>query len=266
MSISLEGESELRILLAKGKNIGPATARLFDKRGIETGEGRKNGHLRGEFRGFTIPKAWTQADSGNIIGEIRGRRYDAGFVGTDFLADYGASLEDGESPRLIELARFDVFDKLTRVSAVAKEEEAKEYQNPARFRDKRFLSRYPWLAKRYLRPGFPEDTEIPVDIDTSITGGEEGFVRDGKAAGALVIVETGGTLRRERLSELKVIEEHIQLVFVADLQAIQEKGLVSSLDEFVDKLRNGEKGSRRFFGIFSGAAGSFLTLPFRAKN
>lgn len=250
----MERQTELGVLLPKGKNIYPVTTKLFRDRGINTGEGRKNGSLHGHFENFQ--GTWTQADSGNIIKEVeRGTHHQVGVVGSDFLADYVASLREGESPRVVELDRFDLFDERTRVSVVGRANEY--YHSPADFRGKRFIGRYPSLMTQLLRPHFPGLKKIPVEIDTSITGGEEGLVKSGTAIAAMVIVKTGGTLRREGLKELAVVEEHVQPVLVANLEAIQEMGIKPSLDELVNRLRNGKKGSSRW-SLASIVSTSFL--------
>lgn len=241
--MTIDREQMLGVLLPKGHHIFPETVNLLRNKGIDIGEGRKNGSLHGMFKNFR--GTWTQVDSRNINGEIvRGTYTQAGFEGSDFLADYMASLREDEPHLVVELLRFNLFDERMRVSVVGREDEV--YHSPADFRGRRFIGRYPSLMREFLRQYFPEDEEIPVEIDTSITGGEEGIIQVGNADYAMVVVRTGDTLKRTGLRELARVEEHIEPVFVANMQAIQEKGLMPSLDEMVDRLRNGKKGSRRW--------------------
>lgn len=265
VNMNIDTKPELGLWLPKGKNIYPTMIKLLVDRGIDMGEERKNGSLHGTFQNYS--GKWTQADSKNIIPEIARGLTPAGFVGSDFYADYMASLKPGESPAVVELLRFQLFKKGMKVCVVGRQGE--DYHSPADFRDRRFIGRYESLMRKFLRPFFAEDKEMPVEIDTSIGGGEEGFVKGHHADYAMVIVSTGDSLRRNGLIELATVEEHIQPVFVANLQAIQEMGFIPSLDEMVDRLQNGRRGSRKWSDLpttiskgVSSIVTTVLSIPF----
>lgn len=240
--MNIDTEQRLGIMLPKGKNINPAITGLIEGQGIGIVEIGRNGSLHGNFEGFEA--TWTQADSGNIIPEIaRGTTFQAGFVGSDFLADYMASVE---TPKVEELLRFELFDPRMRLSVLVRDDP--RYQSGEDLKNSRFLSRYLFLARNYFKQYFPDEQykKIPVSIDTTVTGGEERFVYRGAAEGCMVIVNKGWTMEDNELKELAVIEHDIQPVFVANLQAVERrKNGPAELGAFLKMLQNDDRGSRR---------------------
>ena len=251
--MNIETEQRLGILIPDGKNISPEVTKYLGNKGIKIiGEAIRNGTLHGVFENF--PGRWTQLPSTNIIGEIaQGRFFQAGFVGSDFLSEYRASLS-GEPPRVEELQSFCLFPENVRVSLLVRDTNSEDYyyfdgeiyddnsvDGPSDLRDRRLLTRYPELTRKFLKPHFPKDNTIPVDIDTRIGGKEEGMVAAHAADATVVIVESGRTMRRNGLRELAVIERDIQPVFVINKAAIQEQGKERLLEEFSDRLQNGRR-------------------------
>lgn len=274
--MNVDTEQRLGILIPDGKNINPEITKLLGDKGIKIGETKRNGRLHGLFDNF--PGRWTQLPSANIIGEIaQGRIFQAGFVGSDFLAEQRASLSEDEDipPTVEELQRFPLFPENVRVSLLVRDSQADDsyyfedelyddsIHQPQDLTGRRLLTRYPDLTRKFLNPHFPKDDTVPVDIDTRIAGKEEGMVSAHAADATVVIVESGGTMRRNGLRQLAVIESNVQPVFVANLQAVSERGLKPALEEFLERLQNGRRGSRRWEQPFKATASnsSEVILP-----
>lgn len=269
---TIDTEQRLGILIPAGKNINPEITKLLGYRGIKTGEGRRNGRLHGIFENF--PGRWTQLPSANIMEEVAyGRIFQAAFVGSDFEAEYRASLPKDTPPKVEMVDRFDLFPEHVRVSLLVRDGQAKDYyesfdgeeydvtiQRPSDLRCRRLLTRYPELTREFLRPHFPKDEKAPVDIDTRIAGKEEGMVSAHAADATVVIVESGGTMRRNGLMELAVIEDNVQPIYVVNRAAVAEQGKEHLLDEFSDRLQNRKRGSNRFVQPFEAVANNISTV------
>src|SRR3989344_5079777 len=120
--MTIDREQAMGILVPKGHNISPEIIGLLKSKGINMGVFNQNGTLHGDFENFD--GSWTQVDSGNVIAEVaKGTHFQGGFVGSDFLDEYNASLGEHEIPRVVALACFGLFDERTRLSILVREDE-----------------------------------------------------------------------------------------------------------------------------------------------
>lgn len=263
----IDQEQKLGILIPDGKNINPEITKYLGNRGIEIGEVRRNGRFHGLFDNFL--GRWTQLPSVNIIEEIaQGKFFQAGFVGSDFWSEYKASLSGDSSSRVEELQRFSLFPENVRVSLLVRNTQADDYYDDSVYeasdlKGRRLLTRYPELTRKFLKPYFPKDDTVPVDIDTRIGGKEEGMVAAHAAHATVVIVESGKTMKRNGLRQLAVIESNVQPVFVANKTEIHEQDKEHLLEEFLDRLQNGERGSSRWEQPFNAVASEEKIAPLR---
>lgn len=251
--------TKLGVLIPDGKHIYPETIRLLKNRGVQIGAMRDNGALHAEVD--NAPVALTTTPTGNVIEQVAdGIFFQLGFIGSDMLAEYRASLSETAIPRVEELLSFEVFPRNLRISLLVRNNptDNEVFKGVADLRNRRVVtSSFPELTRQFLQPYFPDRKKVPVNIDSKIDGKEEGLVSARAADAAVVLVESGKTMRSNTLrilggEEEGVMMRDIKLALVYNPEIIKERGHESLVGQFSDRLQNGRRHHGRIFSALFG--------------
>ncbi len=227
---------KIGILVPDGRHIKPAIESLLESRGIKT-ELWNNGRLHADVR--NAPVTLTFQNHADVIGEVEDGISHAGFVGSDRYDEYLASLSPEVTPRVAQLARFELFNPHVRLSLLVRNnpEDNKRFQDPGDLRDRQVLTTYPGLVSQFLRRAFPGELPLPVHIYSRVTGKEEGHIDARRFDAAGVIVDTGRAMDTNNLRELAVIMRDIQPVLVYNVEYFGDKGHKRLLIKFKGMLQ-----------------------------
>lgn len=246
-------EQRLGVLIPEGKHILRPVWEDLNRRGFQPVNQRRNGHLYIEVKD---PKVTFIAQNSKDIPRLVDQGiYPVGIVGNDRIAEYraSASLEEDSPPPEIELLdRLEVFNPNVRVSVLVRGGvvDSFRYTQLADLQDKRVITSYSGLTSEFFRK-----KEVRIELDGKASGKEEIQVFDNKAEAAVVIVNSGGTMRRWKLRELEggVVMSDIQPIIIYNPNAIQDKGSEMLLEQFMDRFKNGR--------IFSISVPDLSSLP-----
>lgn len=244
-------EAKLGLLIPDGKNIKPSIFFLMESKGIGMRDMKRNGTLHATLS--DLPVTATVIPTESVIKQIAAGRFDVGFIGSDMLAEYNASLGPNRTPKVEELKGFEAFSPNLRLSLLVKDNGG--IQTASHLRGMSLLTRFPILTEAFLKPIFPKDRKLPIRIDSDIPGKEEGMVQYGVYSATVVHVDTGGSMRTARLKELggkeaATILSRIHLSFIYNRESIMDKGLNSQLEQFRDQLENGKRRRMAFSEMF----------------
>lgn len=256
--MNVDTEQRLGVLIPEGKHILRPVWEDLNRRGFQPVNQRRNGHLYIELKD---PKVTFIAQNSRDIPRLVDQGiYPVGIVGNDRLADYLVSVsleEDTPRPEIESLDRLEVFNPSVRVSVLVRDGVVDNfrYTQLADLQDKRVITSYSGLTSEFFR-----NKEVEIELDGKASGKEEIQVFDHKAEAAVVIVDSGGTMRRWKLRELEggVVMSDIQPVVIYNLTAIQDKGSEVLLEQFMDRFKNGKR--------FSISASDLSSLPIQVDR
>lgn len=225
----------LRVLIPDGKHISGGVLSLLNNRGLLDYE--SNGELHIEGRKQAFPLSFTVQKNRSIPGMVAQERFHLGFTTTDRLEDYLAwavTTRRRPSTSVEALLSYSWFNPRLRVSLLVRDnpEDNQKYKTVKDLRGQTVVSSYTGLTTRFFR-----GEKTAVQIEDSY-GKEEGLVKARYAEGAVVIVDSGNTMRIAGLREMRVImsEGLIQPVLVYNPDLFQDVGSQRLLDQFLDKL------------------------------
>lgn len=248
MVVNSRERDRIGIAIPAGKHIRPVIESELIGKGFRF-DWRKNGALHASVT--NLPVNLTLQNHGDIIGQVAAGYFEAGFVGSDVYAEYMASLAADSLPKVEERHRLNLFNPETRLSLLVRNGNrlnTKSYQSVTELQGQRVITTYPRLATKFFSRYIDHQEEMPV-IDGTLTGKEEGQVAGRKAEAAIVIVDSGDTMRANHLKELAVVMHDIQPVLLVNSEFIRDIGDIGSQRSwglFVDRLKNGYKSNRSF--------------------
>lgn len=254
--MTADQEQRFGVLIPDGKNIRGVVEGILTSKGFRF-EMRTNGSPNLHADVENSPVSLTVQGSRVIPRLVDARKFVGGFDGSDRVAEYLASLRQGDSiPQIQALQRFNVYPLSLRLSLLVRgrDVEDKIYRQPQDLNGRTIVTTYPSLTAQFF-----QERGVDVVIDSEVDGKEEGLVASGYAEGAVVIVNTGSTRDANRLREIAIImggaesEVNIQPVLIWNPEAFQGIGSQRFLTEFVERLQNGSKPSRsiaNLFGLF----------------
>lgn len=236
--MNVDTEQKLGVLIPDGKHILSQVKEELNTRGFHPSRQRRNGHLLIEVN--DLPVNFIGQSSRDIPRLVDQGIYPLGIVGSDRVADYlaSASLAD-HTPNIEELARLQVFNPNVRVSILVRNDS--RYAEVEDLEDQRVITSYPGLASQFFT-----FTEVPIQLDGLANGKEEVQVYDRKAEAAVVIVDSGGTMRRWKLRELNTVLLDIQPVLIGNLELLKKGSqyLIDQFEQFMETFQNGDRSNR----------------------
>lgn len=248
--MTIDQEQKLGVVIPAGTHIRDPIMRLLDNRGFNY-ELWANGRLHADVP--DEPFTFTFQNHADVIRQVAKGVFGAGFVGSDRLLEYLASLEEDALPNNVQpIGRFEVFNPSLRLALLVRDNpiDNERYQKIVDLRGTRIVTSYQTLTRKFLDGYFPGEKSLPVEIDGEITGKEEGQVDGYKAAAAAVIVDTGAAMRANGLRELEggTIMEGIQPVLIMNPEYFQNRGKQQPLlDQFMRRLQGSQRSSRGCF-------------------
>lgn len=246
MHIDIDNEQKIGMIVPNGKHIKKAIMGMLDEKGYENEEWQ-NGLLHVAIK--NEPVTLTFQHQVDVIGQVSRRIFKAGWVGSERLAEHLAYLDkQGLSPEVVEIGRFRLFPPRLRLSFLVRdnEEDNARCKTPADLRGARIVTGTPTLAALHLAPYFPGE-KLPVDIDLT-HGGEEGQVYAHYAEAALVVVDSGDTMRNHSLRELKggLVMRGIYVSAIANIEYLRDRGNRMLLEQAMGRLQNGRRSRTGF--------------------
>lgn len=244
----IDREQRIGIAIPAGKHIRPVIEDALYEKGFRF-DWKNNGGLHASVT--NSPVKLTILNHRDIIGQVAEGHFEAGFVGSDVYDEYKASLPEGSLPKVDVEHRFNLFNPNIRLSLLVRKWnrfDTRLYQVVTDLRGQRVITTYPGLTTEFFSQYIDNQKEMPV-IDGTLTGKEEGQVAGRKAEAAIVIVDSGDTMRANHLKELAVVMHDIQPVLLVNSEFIRNIGDIGSQRSwvlFVDKLKNGYKSNRSF--------------------
>ena len=230
-----ESLTGLRVLIPDGKHVSGGVLSLLNSKGLL--DYKFNGELHVDVKEQEFPLSFTVQKNRGIPGMEAEGRFHLGFTTTDRLEDYlawAATARSRPSTSVKALLSYDWFNPRLRVSLLVRNnpEDNQKYQTVKDLKGQRIVSSYTGLASKFFRG---EKTPIQGE---NIYGKEEGLVKAHYAEGAVVIVDSGNTMRIAGLREMAVImsEGLIQPVLVYNPELFQDVGSRRLLNQFLDKL------------------------------
>lgn len=244
--MNIDQEQKIGMIVPNGKHIKKAIMGMLDDRGYET-EAWQNGLLHVDIK--NEPMNLTFQHQVDVIGQVSKGVFAGGFVGSERLAEHEAFLAKQElSPKVVEMGRFRLFPSRLRLSFLVRDNvvDNETYKTPADLRGARIVTGCPTLAARHLAPYFPGE-ELPVDIDM-VNGGEEGQVYARVADAALVVVDSGDTMRNHFLRELKkgLVIPGIYVSAIANIEFLGDRGNRMLLEQAMHRLQNSGRSRTGF--------------------
>lgn len=241
--------TKLRILIPDGRHIGTKIVGLLNGKGFPL-KVRMNGSLHIESGEKEFPLSFI-VQRNSIISELVALgRFPLGFTSSDREANYLAQVTRNPQADLQELLRFNLFNPRVRVSLLVRDNpgDNETYKEVVDLRDQAIVTSYGGLARQFFRR-----KGMPVLLDRRISGKEEALVSSGYAEGAIVVVDSGRTMRANRLRELAEVmpRGEVQPVLVYNPKLFGGEGNKRLLEEFLDRLQNGDR-SRRNLATYGG--------------
>ncbi|TSC88613.1 MAG: hypothetical protein G01um10147_109 [Microgenomates group bacterium Gr01-1014_7] len=239
----IDREQRLGVLIPDGKHILRPVLDELNRRGFHSSSQRRNGHLLVEVEDPDV--VFIAQSSRDITRLVDEGIYPLGIVASDRRAEYLAlaSLHENDpSPNLEELAVLEVFNPNVRLSVLVRNNY--RYQIVTDLEHQRVITSYPGLTMQFFEQHFPKYDGVPINLDGRTNGKEEVQVSDHRAEAAVVIVDSGKTMRTWSLRELAVVKDNIQPVLIGNTNFLQSRGsesLFEQFEQFMDRFQNGER-------------------------
>lgn len=227
----ITGPERLGVLIPSGEHIHKEVISELGQRGIRPTRQRRNGNLYLEVD--DPPVTLTAQHSLDVLRQVDSGVYVAGIVGSDRIAEYlaAARVDKHPVPGIQELGRLEVFHPAPRLSILVGE--AADYQSAADLANQRIVTSYRGLTAEYFT-----GLNIPIVL-AWVEGKEEIQVYNNKAEAAVVLVGSGGTMRKWKLRELVVVTDNVQPVLIYNPAALQESGEQELFEQFMERFRSG---------------------------
>lgn len=209
------------VAVPDGKHIFPVIEEVCRNAGLRFEDWKKNGRLHANV--LNAPVDLVRQNHSDIVRGVDTGTFAAGFVGSDRLDEYKASLPEGQELNIEQVASFSLFSAQIRLSVLVRE---KNYHGDSRYKDpidlsnRRVITTYPGLSRNFFTRYFSDPDQMPA-IDGEVTGKEEGQVAARIAEAAVVIVDKGTAMRANSLRELAVVMREIQPVLIYNPRSVE---------------------------------------------
>ena len=248
----------LRVLIPDGKHISGDVLELLNRKDLLDYESNGELHID-DNKKQEFPLSFTVQKNRDIPRMVAQARFHLGFTATDRLEDYlawAATARIHPSTSVKELSRYNWFNPRLRVSLLVRDnpEDNEKYKIAKDLKGQTVVTSYMGLAQRF----FKGERILPKLENTH--GKEEGLVKAHYAEAAVVIVDSGNTMRIAGLREMSVImnEGLIRPVLVYNPELFQDEGSQRLLNQFLNKLaktkdqppevpRSDERQGRRYW-------------------
>lgn len=239
MVVNSRERDRIGVAIPAGKHINTVIEEMLRQQGF-CFDWRQNGGLHASVK--NSPVDLTVQNHRDIIGQVAEGHFVAGFVGSDLLAEYMVSRSEKGLPKVESVESFGLFSPSIRLGLLVRNGNNVNdtHRKVEDLQGQRVITTYPGLTDSFFLQYIKEEKNMPI-IDV-VTGKEEGQLAARLAEAAVVIVDSGATMKANRLRELAVVMRDIKPVLLVNSDFLQEPGNTGcqrAWEQFMDRLKNG---------------------------